>query len=408
MARPPATQIVSAEFARPSDGPSYVGEAMELPLSGKAAWSSNGGTGRGHPARTNPYTLEAALPPGLVRIHIVGLLARFSDPAHEAVGTPGASLQIFDGLTLVFRQDLLNGRHYGDPRSEAVERRLNGDGTSLETVGDVEVDEETYRVDLLTIDVPVGTTGRTFRLKDLGSPASFSIFDLFFEVEAAHGCPFHRAGGGVPLGEVATALKLGDRPKFARALSQLEGAIETSADIEEAKGQALTFLATVITATLEMGGPRRMHRSLLEAAREIDSFSQASEIAVATRIRAEDVAGEIFRQSDGPSAYLVNRALAIVDRNYAKDLTDATIATQLGLSTSHFRYLFKQSTGQPFHKYLVALRLEKARQMLVEQELAVGAVAKAVGFTGLSHFSRAFTQRFQVSPTAIRRNSVQS
>ncbi|RYG39834.1 AraC family transcriptional regulator [bacterium] len=146
---------------------------------------------------------------------------------------------------------------------------------------------------------------------------------------------------------------------------------------------------------------------MLEAAREIDALSDPTEIAIATRVRAEDVASEILRQSDGPSAYLVNRALAIVDRNYAKDLTDATLATQLGLSTSHFRYLFKQSTGQPFHKYLVALRLEKARQMLVEQELAVGAVAKAVGFTGLSHFSRAFTQRFQVSPTAIRRNSVQ-
>ncbi|RYG46322.1 hypothetical protein EON79_10460, partial [bacterium] len=149
MARPPATQIVPAEFARPSDGPSYVGEAMDLPLTGKVAWSSNGGTGRGHPARTNPYTLEAALPPGLVRIHIVGLLARFADTAHEALGTPGASLQIFDGLTLVFRQDLLNGRHYGDPKGDPIERRLNGDGTSLESVGSVEVDDEPYRVDLL-------------------------------------------------------------------------------------------------------------------------------------------------------------------------------------------------------------------------------------------------------------------
>jgi len=94
----------------------------------------------------------------------------------------------------------------------------------------------------------------------------------------------------------------------------------------------------------------------------------------------------------------------MVERNYAKNLTDASVAATLGLSTSHFRFLFKESTGQPFHKFLVSLRLEKARQMLVEQEIAVSAVAKAVGFAGLSHFSRAFAQRFQVSPTSIRRS----
>ena len=79
------------------------------------------------------------------------------------------------------------------------------------------------------------------------------------------------------------------------------------------------------------------------------------------------------------------------------------MAQQLGLSTSHFRYLFKQATGQPFHKYLVSLRLEKARRMLVEQGLPVSTVAKAVGFSALSHFSRAFAQRFSVSPTSLRR-----
>lgn len=95
--------------------------------------------------------------------------------------------------------------------------------------------------------------------------------------------------------------------------------------------------------------------------------------------------------------------MAIVERHYAKDLTDAMVAAQLGLSTSHFRFLFRQATGHPFHKYVVALRLEKAKQMLIEQEIPVSQIATAVGFTGLSHFSRAFTQRFSASPSHIRR-----
>jgi AraC family transcriptional regulator len=95
--------------------------------------------------------------------------------------------------------------------------------------------------------------------------------------------------------------------------------------------------------------------------------------------------------------------LALVERNFARQLTDASIAQQLGLSTSHFRYLFRQATGQPFHKYLIALRLEKARQMLIEEDSAVGAVARAVGFTGLAHFTRAFVLRFNATPSTVRR-----
>jgi AraC-like DNA-binding protein len=101
----------------------------------------------------------------------------------------------------------------------------------------------------------------------------------------------------------------------------------------------------------------------------------------------------------------MDRALAYVDRHYAKELTDAVVADQIGLSTSHFRFLFRQSTGQPFHRYLVNLRLEKAKQLLTDRGTSVGDAAKAVGFSGLAHFSRAFQARFHISPTAAKRQN---
>jgi AraC family transcriptional regulator len=159
----------------------------------------------------------------------------------------------------------------------------------------------------------------------------------------------------------------------------------------------------VTAATLEMGGSRHMHRVQLEAARELDRLEDPAQIAVTARRYVEGVADSLLKPAPSPSSYLVDRALAMVERNFARDLTDAAVAAQLGLSTSHFRFLFRETTGQPFHKYLVALRLEKARQMLLADEVPVSVVAKAVGFAGLSHFSRAFTQRFSVSPTSIRR-----
>ncbi|AIE88032.1 AraC family transcriptional regulator [Fimbriimonas ginsengisoli Gsoil 348] len=400
--------MVVGNFARPLHGPSFSGSGGDLPCTGGIAWQSNGGPNRGHPARSLPFTLDVPLGglSGLVRVHLVGAFALHADPANEPSGTLGASLQLVDERgDALHRQDLLNGRHYSDARDLRPLDRVNGDGTSVHTLGSTRVEGDVARVDVLAIDLPRDISAASLRLKDLGSPASFVVFDVLFEAEPSSGCPFHSSHGGVSLAEIASIVRVGDRVRFLKALDQLESAVSSATDLDEARGQSLTFLAMVTAGALEMGGSRAMHRVQLEAARELDRLTKPADVAAAARRMIEEVASMLFRDSASPSSYLVDRALAIVDRHYAKNLTDSAVAGQLGLSTSHFRFLFKETTGQPFHKYLVAMRLEKARLLLVEEEMAVSAVAKAVGFTGLSHFSRAFTQRFSVSPTQIRRGT---
>jgi len=412
MSRRPRTHIVPGRFPRPSEGSVFgllnpSSSDSELVLSGAPAWQSNGGHFRGHPARSLPFTLDVPLGEqgDLTRIHVVGLLAVYADTACESLGTVGATLHLSEDQETVFRQDLVNGRHYSDARQLGAPSRINGDGTSVESIGQIDFEGAPARVDVLTIDVPPGLTATNLRIKDLGAASSFVIFDVLFEVAETAGCPFHSKSGGIALGEIASIVRVGDRVKFSRAVDQLEGSIRSATDLDEARGQVLTFLAMVTAATLEMGGSRAMHRVQLDAARELDRLHTADHIAIMGRSFVEQVAEPLFHDSQSPSSYLVDRALAIVERHFAKNLTDSAVAAQLGLSTSHFRFLFREATGQPFHKYLVALRLEKARQLLVEEEMAVSAVAKAVGFTGLSHFSRAFTQRFAVSPTHIRRGA---
>jgi AraC-like DNA-binding protein len=134
----------------------------------------------------------------------------------------------------------------------------------------------------------------------------------------------------------------------------------------------------------------------------LEAANTSHELADLVREDLNALAAFMFQESESPSGYLIERAVSILDRNYAKDISDAALATQLGLSTSHFRYLFKQTTGQPFHKYLMALRLEKAKRLLQEDDLSVSSVARSVGFSGLAHFSRAFAQRFSINPTSIR------
>lgn len=381
---------------------------LQFSLTGAPAWQSNGGPTRGHPARALPFSLDAELPREsgrLTKIHLLGVFAIFAGKEAETSGTLGANVQLADAQHVAFRQDLLNGTHYGNASDLTQIKRINGDGSSLETVGHCVIDGSKYRVDLLTIDVPSDAEGSTLRFRDLGSPASFVVFDVFAEFEPAVGCPFRSHTGNVSLSELGAVMRLCDRVRFAKAFQQLEASLQKTDDLDEARGQALTFLAVVTAATLEMDGGREMHRVQLECARALDRCDSTSEILEEIRERVQSVAPSMFTEPTNPSAALMNRALSIVERNYAKPLTDAVLAGELGLSTSHFRFLFRQATGQPFHKYLISFRLEKARQMLLEGHLPVSQVATRVGFAGLSHFSRAFAQRFSVSPTAVRRAS---
>jgi len=223
---------------------------------------------------------------------------------------------------------------------------------------------------------------------------------------AQGGCPFHAHAGGIALGEIGGIVRCGNRVRMKEALDQLQQSIERTADLDEARGAALMFIAMVTAATMEMGGSRDMHRVQLEAARSIDKTDDKIEVGKIARKIVENVLAPVFDPAMTPSKILMDRALAYIEANLHRQLDDDRVANEVGLSTSHFRHLFRQATGQPFRKYLMALRLERARQMLVEGDLPVSEVAIEVGFTGLAHFTRAFVQRFSAPPSSMRRGSM--
>lgn len=220
------------------------------------------------------------------------------------------------------------------------------------------------------------------------------------------GCPFHSDSGGISLAEIPGIVRCGDRVRLQKSIEQLGRALQRIEDLDEVKSLALTYVAMVTSATLEMGGDRSLHRIQLQVAREIDQRGNAQLVASAVETAVHDLAQRLMMASEHPSALLIDKALRLIQKRYQEDISDESLAIELGLSTSHFRHLFREATGQPFHKYLVAFRLEQARRLLVDEGLSVSEVAATVGFTGLAHFSRAFTQRFDVSPSNVRRFSI--
>jgi AraC family transcriptional regulator len=72
------------------------------------------------------------------------------------------------------------------------------------------------------------------------------------------------------------------------------------------------------------------------------------------------------------------------------------------LSAYHFARQFKAATGLPPHRYVIARRVERARQLLQGSDLALAEVAAHVGFSDQSQFTHHFKRLLGVTPGQFR------
>lgn len=100
----------------------------------------------------------------------------------------------------------------------------------------------------------------------------------------------------------------------------------------------------------------------------------------------------------------VSRALKHIGKNFQDEITLGELAGAAGVSPSHLCYLFKSSLGITFKTLLGMVRVEKAKQLLVENtQYRITDISLDVGFGDLSHFEKTFKRMLKVSPREYRR-----
>jgi AraC-like DNA-binding protein len=87
--------------------------------------------------------------------------------------------------------------------------------------------------------------------------------------------------------------------------------------------------------------------------------------------------------------------------NACNNITIDDIAAAACLNPFHFLRVFKCAYQTTPHQYLMNLKLEKARDLLGQQQHQVSDVCMMVGFESMGSFSNLFKKRFGVSPSSI-------
>ena len=111
--------------------------------------------------------------------------------------------------------------------------------------------------------------------------------------------------------------------------------------------------------------------------------------------------GGIRQAKQTASQGTVEWAKVFLENHYHKDITLQDVAARAGMNTTYFSMLFKETTGTTYIKYLTSLRIEKAKELLLDGG-KVKDVSEKVGYHSYRHFTEVFKKHTGISPGLYR------
>ncbi|MGL1889976.1 MAG: AraC family transcriptional regulator [Spirochaetaceae bacterium] len=94
----------------------------------------------------------------------------------------------------------------------------------------------------------------------------------------------------------------------------------------------------------------------------------------------------------------VEMALKEIHNNFSQTIQVEDLAKIVSMSTSSFHYAFKEVTSSTPIQYIKKIRLNKARNYIIQDGLRVNEAASKVGYESVSQFSREFKRYYGASP----------
>ena len=99
---------------------------------------------------------------------------------------------------------------------------------------------------------------------------------------------------------------------------------------------------------------------------------------------------------------IITRAKAYIQEHQTESLHLGQVAKAVNSSPFYFCKMFKKATGLNFTDYVSRIRIERAKNLLLNPNLRVSEIAFEIGFQSLTHFNRVFKNAVGQSPTRYR------
>ncbi|KRS18140.1 GlxA family transcriptional regulator [Roseovarius indicus] len=94
----------------------------------------------------------------------------------------------------------------------------------------------------------------------------------------------------------------------------------------------------------------------------------------------------------------LSQVIQMMEANIEEPISPAILAKDVGMSTRQLERLFRRYLNRSPKRYYMELRLQKARNLLMQTDMTVINVALACGFASPSHFSKCYRSHYNTTP----------
>jgi len=94
----------------------------------------------------------------------------------------------------------------------------------------------------------------------------------------------------------------------------------------------------------------------------------------------------------------LSRVIQMMEQAIEEPISPALLAQEVGMSTRQLERLFRRYLDRSPKRYYMELRLQKARNLLMQTDMSVINVALACGFASPSHFSKCYRAHYHITP----------
>jgi AraC-like DNA-binding protein len=135
--------------------------------------------------------------------------------------------------------------------------------------------------------------------------------------------------------------------------------------------------------------PARQHESVIKL---LSIFAQHLSI----------LSNQIVVRQENAEPPVITKAKKYIEEHQTEEISLGEVSKAVNTSSFYFCKMFRKVTGINFTDYLSRLRIERAKNLLLNPNLRISEIAFEVGFQSLTHFNRVFKRILGQSPTDYR------
>lgn len=208
--------------------------------------------------------------------------------------------------------------------------------------------------------------------------------------------------------KIFQSAKLGDYPEAEAAFKTLFCELESKEhrDLTLIKLRLLEFLVLLFRHVLGREHSSKIFRSHMQF---VESLNAANTLYDVFQIALAEIKNCCMQQQSqiySGTSDIMRQALKKINETYHEEISLKSIADDIHIHSSYLSTLFRRETGQTFSQYLLHLRMEESKQLLLESNLDITEIAYKTGFNSQSYFIKVFRAQTGQTPKEYRKRNL--